>query len=562
MLATIFAVWTVAVAQQGNQSIPGAVGGGVAPSTPGIPSVNGYVYYAINYGVKADTLSLHGTCGITATLSILTCTNATFTSADVGKIIFGNNTPNNTPDIAQTTIASVQSATQLTITGTALRTMTNGDVTYGHDDTAALKTGWAAMMAAPMCGTFYLPAGEMIIQSGVMNMPASPACESGQIASMPGIKGSSFGQSVLVPTPTFAYGSAANCTLGTPNSNGCVGVQGTNITDLEISSGLNNGLTANNTYNGCWLFSSSPAVGQNIYLYSYSVPGNMQSLCVGNGAYRLDTYYNTSFSGNSCGAAGTLLFSGAADVILSNLFLNGVCSNDGASLQSTGTNLNIYSVYSGSPSQHSLLFSGGGSTTITSDFASNGLKATGAGTTVNISNSYNVENIAALTTKLEADLGATVTVSNSIFKNTAAGANVVVKVDSTSTFIDGCGNTFSANNGTATVTAGGLFIPCPNTLYQGSPSTPTITGTGACATVSTQKGTIYAGQVTCTGVTGASTLTITPGTTAPNGFRCSANDTTTLADTLTTGPVSATNCAFTGATIAANDVISFSLNPF
>jgi hypothetical protein len=82
-----------------------------------------------------------------------------------------------------------------------------------------------------------------------------------------------------------------------------------------------------------------------------------------------------------------------------------------------------------------------------------------------------------------------------------------------------------------------------------------ITGTGACATTSTQKGGAWSGQITCTGTTGASTLVITPGTTAPNGWSCWANDLTT-ANALRQSAVAATTCTIAG-TVNANDVITF-----
>jgi len=95
----------------------------------------------------------------------------------------------------------------------------------------------------------------------------------------------------------------------------------------------------------------------------------------------------------------------------------------------------------------------------------------------------------------------------------------------------------------------------------GSP--PTVTGTGACATVSTQKGGSLAGLVTCTGTTGASTLIITFGTTAPNGWNCSGTkDETTPANVLNQTSHTATSCTLTASSITANDVILLSALEF
>jgi hypothetical protein len=86
--------------------------------------------------------------------------------------------------------------------------------------------------------------------------------------------------------------------------------------------------------------------------------------------------------------------------------------------------------------------------------------------------------------------------------------------------------------------------------------TPTVSGTGACATTSTPVGGLWAGLVTCTGATGASTLVITPGITAAHGFRCPADDETTNANKLTQSTQSPTTCTIAG-TVNANDVIAF-----
>ena len=88
-----------------------------------------------------------------------------------------------------------------------------------------------------------------------------------------------------------------------------------------------------------------------------------------------------------------------------------------------------------------------------------------------------------------------------------------------------------------------------------SGSVPTLSGTGACSTTGTQKGGSWAGQFSCTGSTGASTVTITPGTTAPNGWVCSARDQTGEV-TLTQTANSSTSCTLSG-TITTNDILVF-----
>lgn len=114
------------------------------------------------------------------------------------------------------------------------------------------------------------------------------------------------------------------------------------------------------------------------------------------------------------------------------------------------------------------------------------------------------------------------------------------------------------------VTSGGKFLPCWGTIYPGaSVDPPVITGTGTCATSSTQKGTAYYGQFTCTGSSGAATVTITPTQAATNNFLCVLiYDSTTLADTFTHGALSSTACNWSAAALVANDVIVFEMIPY
>jgi hypothetical protein len=90
----------------------------------------------------------------------------------------------------------------------------------------------------------------------------------------------------------------------------------------------------------------------------------------------------------------------------------------------------------------------------------------------------------------------------------------------------------------------------------------TLTGTGACATIITQSGGLWAGSAKCTGTTGASTLTITPGPTAPNGWVCNVQDETTRANLFRQTSHSTTACTLTITSVTQNDVFVFSAIAF
>lgn len=138
-------------------------------------------------------------------------------------------------------------------------------------------------------------------------------------------------------------------------------------------------------------------------------------------------------------------------------------------------------------------------------------------------------------------------------------------------------------DGTCTTGSGALTILCyydgsawRSASYNTSPSeitlsiskgvtaagiAATLTGTGACASRSSESAGSWSGQVTCTGTTGASTLTITPGSSAPHGWNCSASDVThTLIGSQSA--VSATAPVMTFSSVTSGDVVVFGCNEY
>jgi hypothetical protein len=91
-----------------------------------------------NFGAKGDTKRIFGAVSSSSGGTVVTCATAAFTSVDVGKKVlvykeqfYGN----------IRTIASVDSATQITLSGTVGATTTsgNGYIVYGTDDSAAIQ---------------------------------------------------------------------------------------------------------------------------------------------------------------------------------------------------------------------------------------------------------------------------------------------------------------------------------------------------------------------------------------------------------------------------------------
>ncbi len=93
-----------------------------------------------NYGLQGDGLLLNG-CNITAGQSVVTCSASSFTAADVGKGAFFQGA-GASANFLNSTIASYQSPTQVTLQAAASTTVTSGSLWYGTDNTAA----WCAAM--------------------------------------------------------------------------------------------------------------------------------------------------------------------------------------------------------------------------------------------------------------------------------------------------------------------------------------------------------------------------------------------------------------------------------
>lgn len=105
-------------------------------------------------------------------------------------------------------------------------------------------------------------------------------------------------------------------------------------------------------------------------------------------------------------------------------------------------------------------------------------------------------------------------------------------------------------------------VTMPTALVSTGTAVAFTGSTGACSTTGTQSGGSWAGRVTCTAATAASTLVIVPGTTAPNGWICSAFDQTTRANLLQQTATGTTSCTLTATSITQNDVIVFQATAF
>ena len=222
------------------------------------------------YGVVADLRTCIGSIGsLTSGSPIFTCTGANFCNgttvpclvgqtSDVGKRINGtegccnNSVPVNTNTQAipsNTTILSVQSSTQVTMSANATVTLHSNHglyVFWATDDDANVAAADLAYQTSPTCSALLWPATPFLVRSPHFNTP-NPQCE--QLESSGGVdriaSGSYVGwgsnNSVMYLDSAFNF---AACTFGN-NSNGCFfSYNGVHIQHLGISGGWNQVLDA------------------------------------------------------------------------------------------------------------------------------------------------------------------------------------------------------------------------------------------------------------------------------------------------------------------------------
>lgn len=121
-------------------------------------------------GATADAVRLDTGGAMTSGSAVLTNGNAVWTSADVGKSVYvtGAGSQILTSGTFATltgTIASWQSATQVTLSVTAGNTVSNAAIGYGTNNATPLAAAIAAAIAKPAC-TLTLDGGEYFLASG------------------------------------------------------------------------------------------------------------------------------------------------------------------------------------------------------------------------------------------------------------------------------------------------------------------------------------------------------------------------------------------------------------
>lgn len=147
---------------------PNTIGGALMsyPSSVDSGPIAPYLTFTANvkdYGAQGNAVG-HADGAITNGAAILTSVTGTFTANDVGKTILVDGA-GAAGGVLSTTIASYQSATQVTLTVNASTTVSGASYVYGTDDTTAIQNAIAAIPATG--GEVFLPAGSYLITASL-----------------------------------------------------------------------------------------------------------------------------------------------------------------------------------------------------------------------------------------------------------------------------------------------------------------------------------------------------------------------------------------------------------
>lgn len=573
---------------------------GIAPNTPGIPQNNGpSMIFASNYGVKADAKDncLANITNGSNQVTISGTSGTQFSLADQGAMFEGTNYDcaagggGGTLIISgficasggfvnSTTVNICTTATGNTPANATATCLTNSStscpVQWGqHDDTAAWNSSFATVSSFPVCGTLVMPAGRSILSAPIIN--TSPATSLCSLIGQPGpnaitqafrVTGQGPQVTVMVPWNTFNAASCAGnglnaCLFAIPLAGSPVSI-GYDHFGID-GGGIGTVTNANN---------------KNIFYMPG--PGNYQDITVGNWGFLNSNFTAFNYGGNSgdlvtgfnlysyFGGSRCFQSGGVTALFGMDCFdTQGAIINAGSS-QNSCTELHGSNLITGASTANggALTVIGGSSNGCLQTFGgyftdsgSGGAIQCGGvcyinGTTLAGNGSSTATPLYLQDTAAHPGI---VHITKALITNTAqkaVGGGVAGSI-----LYDECGNTIVGNFTGTNIS----YTACPNGPSIGN--VPTLSGTGPCATITTQLPSTtggWSGSFECTGTTGAATVTITFGYTAPNGWNLTnAWDQTTVANTLHQNAGGSTTTLIIGAaTVTQNDVISWGAMPF
>lgn len=171
----------------------------------GQTGINVKTYGATGDARKVTDAVLNGTTTVTSA-------TAAFTSADVGKVIWGVESASGSLRLAKTTITAVNSSTSITVGSAATGTYSSIHLVFGTDHTAYLQ---AAMTAAKAAGAHVIvPAGGYLFSA--LPFDANRSAD----GNATGVIGAGSSVAVFYPVPGFDFSSTTSNTGAFYRTNG------------------------------------------------------------------------------------------------------------------------------------------------------------------------------------------------------------------------------------------------------------------------------------------------------------------------------------------------------
>lgn len=465
-----------------------------------------------NFGVKMDALMCRDSNAQFTTTTSVTCLTANFTSADVGKAIFGTccglngglNHATSTLILPQGTITAVNSATNVTVSGAGNATTCAAGASgclliWGTDDSTAWDTTWtAATGAAGHCYPIQMGGGMTLISTAKFLTSVCNTGITGSGSQGAAIVGLGYKASQFVILPNFV---AAGCT-GTSVANGNIVCFGPSKGFQLINMGIWGGENGNSTQLNGKIFVNFgvDAYAMNVLLAGFAGgAGNLTGFQTETSGQTFWTLVVDGFGGGSgVGTPSCSIVSGTY-----NVFVQSFCGNN------QGVSLRVFSgaVFTSYGGFYGATGSTGPDVQIDGTFKSYGDQFfnTGGAGGGNI-----VVNAGSLTYLDGGILTNTGNAANScLFFNSATAkvwsrntnytggaANKDISLGTMGTYFDQGGNTYATGVAAGTI----------------APTCPTVTGagaTGSCASVAgstNEKGTL---RITVAGAGPAATGTVT-----------------------------------------------------
>jgi len=169
----------------------------------------------------ANASGVNETHAATAGGLTVDCFGGLFTTqATVGQIVFGTNltvdgfSTTRVVTLPQGTITAINSVTQIVVS--AAPTAATSCLVWGDDETTAMTNAWAAVTSTVNGGTLVLPGSNptgtgpamILVQSPQLNATGLTDVGTGGTRQGWGVYGSGIDATIIVPTPSFNFGSA------------------------------------------------------------------------------------------------------------------------------------------------------------------------------------------------------------------------------------------------------------------------------------------------------------------------------------------------------------------